>query len=123
MIQRCLRLVKTIGEHLPGLFLVAMADALAGKGEASPEEIEQEVAGLLERLQQVEQENVAPVRTSPPLISGKDLIKHLHLTPSPQFRKILDQVEEAYMEQSIATREQGLALAESIVKNQDSTHA
>ena len=108
---------------MPGLFLVAMADALAGKGEASPEEIEQEVAGLLERLQQVEQENVAPVRTAAPLISGKDLINHLHLTPGPQFRKILEQVEDAYMEQSITTREQGLVLAESIVKNQDSTHA
>ena len=122
-LKACLRLVKTIGEHLPGLFLVAMADALAGKGEASPEEIEQEVAGLLERLQQVEQENVAPVRTAAPMISGKDLINHLHLTPSPQFRKILEQVEDAYMEQSITTREQGLVLAESIVKNQDSTHA
>jgi len=110
-LKACLRLVKSIGEHLPGLFLLAMADALAGKGEGSPEAMEQEVAGLFNRLQQVEQEHVAPVRTAPPLITGKDLINELHLIPGPLFRRILEQVEEAQMEHTISTREQALALA------------
>lgn len=60
-----------------------MSDALAGKGEASPDDIEQEVAGLFDRLLQVEEKHVTPVRTAPPLITGRDLIEELRLTPGP----------------------------------------
>uniref|UniRef100_UPI0040568276 HD domain-containing protein n=1 Tax=Candidatus Electrothrix sp. TaxID=2170559 RepID=UPI0040568276 len=112
-LKACLRLVRKIGDHLPGLFLLAMSDALAGKGEASPEDIEQEVAGLFAHLLEVEEKHVAPVRTAPPLITGKDLIEKLGLTPGPLFREILDQVEEAHMEHRISTREEALALAAS----------
>ena len=117
-LKACLRLVKSIAEHLPGLFLLAMADALAGKGEASPEAIEQEVSGLFNRLHRVEQENVAPVRAALPLITGNDLIKELHLKPGPEFRRILSLVEEAHMEQTISTRKQALDLAKSEAGNQ-----
>ncbi len=110
-LKACLRLVKSIGSHLPGLFLLAMADALAGKGESSPEQIEQEVAGLFQRLVLVEEEHVAPVRTAPPLITGNDLISELKLQPGPLFRTILEQVEEAQMEHAISTRRQALDLA------------
>lgn len=110
-LKACLRLVRKVGATLPGLFMLAMADALAGKGEGSPEEIEREVAGLFERLQQVREEHVAPVRAAPPLITGRDLIRDLELEPGPLFRKILDRVEEARMEHLISTRKQALALA------------
>ena len=110
-LKACLRLVKTMGDDLPGLFLLAMADALAGKGEGSPEAMEQEVAGLFMKLLQVEEEHVAPVRSAPPLLTGQDLIHELGLKPGPCFREILELVEEAQMEHSISTREQGLALA------------
>lgn len=110
-LRACLRLVRKIKEHLPGLFLLAMSDALAGKGEASPQDIEQEVAGLFDRLLRVEEKHVTPVRSAPPLITGKDLIEELDLTPGPLFKEILEQVEEAHMEQRISTRAQALALA------------
>jgi poly(A) polymerase len=110
--KACLRLIRKIGVHLPGLFLLAMADALAGKGENSPEEIEAEVAGLFARLCTLEESHVAPVRRAPPLITGNDLITELHLSPGPIFRTILEHVEEAQMEQRIATRSEALALAE-----------
>lgn len=110
-LKACLRLVRKIGDKLPGLFMLAMADALAGKGEGSPEEMEQEVAGLFERLWRVRQEYVAPVCSAPPLLSGHDLIKELHLEPGPLFRIILEQVEEARMEHRISTRKQALELA------------
>ena len=116
-LKACLRLVKSMAGHLPGLFLLAMADALAGKGEGSPEAIEQEVSDLFNRMQLVEQEHVFPVRTAPPLITGKDLINELYLSPGPLFRKILEQVEEAHMEHIISTREQALALAAKYAGN------
>jgi poly(A) polymerase len=110
-LKACLRLIRSLGNNLPGLFMLAMADALAGKGEGSPEEIEQEVAGLFNRMQQVWQEHVTPVRESPPLITGRDLINELGLEPGPIFRRILGLVEEAQMEHRIMTRSQALALA------------
>jgi poly(A) polymerase len=118
--KACLRLVKAMADHLPGLFLLAMADALAGKGESSPEDIEQEVSGLFTRLEEVEQKYVAPVRTAPPLITGKDLINELQLHPGPLFRRILEQVEEAHMEHAISTRGQALALAAEYAKKYES---
>lgn len=118
-LKACLRLVRKIGEHLPGLFLVAMSDALAGKGEASPDDIEQEVAGLFDRLLQVEEKHVTPVRTAPPLITGRDLIEEFRLTPGPLFREILEQVEEAHMEHRISTRAEALALAASAAEKKN----
>ncbi|MCI5148067.1 MAG: HD domain-containing protein [Candidatus Electrothrix sp. MAN1_4] len=118
-LKACLRLVRKINEHLPGLFLLAMSDALAGKGEASPEDIEQEVAGLFAHLLEVEEKHVTPVRTSPPLITGRDLIEKLGLTPGPLFREILEQVEEAHMEHRISTHDEALALAASVAESLD----
>ncbi len=110
-LKACLRLVRTMGDDLPGLFLLAMADSLAGKGEGRPEEMEGEVAALFARLEEVRRQNVVPVRQAPPLITGRDLIEELHLEPGPIFRHILARVEEAQMEKTISSRDQALALA------------
>lgn len=112
--KACLRLVRAIGDHLPGLFLLAMADALAGKGEGSPAAIEKEVADIFDRLMRVETEHVAPVRKATPLITGKDLITALGLEPGPLFREILEKVEESHMAHTIHTREQALSLARQL---------
>jgi poly(A) polymerase len=116
-LRACLRLLRDVGGQLPGLFLLAMADALAGKGEASPEAIEEEVSRLFSHLLRIEREHVAPVQTAPPLITGHDLITELNLVPGPLFRTILDKVEEAQMEHSISSREEALALAKAVAVN------
>uniref|UniRef100_UPI0040561B5E HD domain-containing protein n=1 Tax=Candidatus Electronema sp. TaxID=2698783 RepID=UPI0040561B5E len=113
-LRACLRLIRDAGGQLPGLFLLAMADALAGKGEDSPEAIEEEVSGLFAQLLRIEQEHVAPVQAAPPLITGNDLITELHLVPGPLFRIILDKIEEAQMEHTISSRAEALALAAAI---------
>lgn len=110
-LKACLRLVKKAGSLLPGLFLLAMADALAGQGEGRPDEIEQEVDALFSRMEEVRSEHVEPVRAGPPLITGRDLIEELHLEPGPMFRRILESVEDARMEKRIGTREEALSMA------------
>ncbi|WP_457574190.1 CCA tRNA nucleotidyltransferase [Desulfolithobacter sp.] len=110
-LKACLRLIRSLGEHLPGLFLLAMADALAGRGDARPEEMEDELARLFVRMEQVRCDHVEPVRRGKPLLTGRDLIGELHLRPGPVFKEILEAVEEAHMEKKIHTREQALALA------------
>lgn len=119
-LKACLRLIKAAGGgYLPGLFLLAMADALAGKGEASPEAIEQEVSGLFALLLDIERDHVAPVQAAPPLITGNDLITELNLVPGPLFRIILDKIEEAQMEHAISSRAEALALAAAMAANPD----
>ena len=113
-LRGCLRLIKTVDEELPGLFMLAMADSLAGKGEGRPDKIEQENAELFSRLYQIWQERVIPIRKDPPLITGKDLLEKLGLPPGPLFRTILDLVEEARMEGRLTSRDQALKLAGEI---------
>ncbi len=112
-LKACLRLINKMGDDLPGLFLLAMADALAGRGEGRPEEMEDEVAALFARLDEVRRQNVLPVRSAPPLLTGHDLIRELGLEPGPIFREILARIEEAQMEKRIRDRRQALALAAS----------
>ncbi|WP_456473268.1 CCA tRNA nucleotidyltransferase [Desulfolithobacter sp.] len=113
-LKACLRLIRALGEHLPGLFLLGMADALAGRGDARPEEMEAELARLFARVEQVRREHVEPVRRGKPLLTGHDLIEELQLSPGPIFREILETVEEAHMEKKISTRDQALALAAAL---------
>lgn len=107
----CLRLIKTVDEELPSLFMLAMADALAGKGDGSPEKIEKEVAALFAHLYRLRQERVIPIQRAAPLITGKDLIEELALQPGPLFREILEFIEDAQFEGRIISRRQALKLA------------
>jgi poly(A) polymerase len=110
-LKACLRLVRAAGEALPGLFLVAMADALAGKGTGSPEKMEEELALLYDKLLRVWQERVHPVQSAQPLLNGHDLIHELGLRPGPLMGKILNRLQDARMEGRVATRSEALALA------------
>ncbi len=112
-LKACLRLVRLVGPDLPGLFLLSMADALAGLGEGRPDEVEREVATLFARMEDVRREHVEPVRSGPPLLTGQDLIEELDLEPGPLFGKILDAVEEAHMVRQTMSRQEALELARS----------
>lgn len=114
-IKACIRLVKSIEPDLPGLFLLSMADALAGRGHDRPPGMEEELQKLFCRLFQVQQDNMLPVRTAPPLLTGKDLIDRFQLEPGPVFKEILTAIEEARMEQTVVTRAEALDLAAALV--------
>lgn len=103
--RACLRLVKAMGEDLPGLFLLAMADSLAGQGTGKPREMEAQLADLFAEVHGVYEEHIRPVLSSPPLLSGHDLIRDFALTPGPVFRKILDGLEQARVEGEVADQD------------------
>ncbi|MDW7773197.1 MAG: HD domain-containing protein [Desulfobulbaceae bacterium] len=115
-VKACLRLLRAAESDLPGLFLLGMADAAAGQGEDRPEEMEREMAELFAHLEQIRKKHMEPVRSGPPLLTGKDLLDELQLEPGPIFRKILEAVEEAHMENAISSREEALALAGRVLK-------
>ncbi len=114
-VKACIRLIKKMGQYLPGLFLLAMADARAGRGEGRPLEVEKELSELYVRLETVRANNVIPVLQEGALLRGKDLIKQLQLQPGPIFKVILEQVQEAQMEKKIVTQEQALEMAREII--------
>ncbi|HIJ90520.1 MAG: HD domain-containing protein [Desulfobulbaceae bacterium] len=107
--KACLRLVKAVGDELAGLFLLAMADSLAGQGVGKPEGMEANLAALLFEVHGVYEEYIQPVFAGPPLVTGHDLIGIFALEPGPVFKEILEGVVTAQVEGVVANREQALA--------------
>ncbi|MFA7383093.1 MAG: HDIG domain-containing metalloprotein [Desulfurivibrionaceae bacterium] len=107
--KACLRLVKAVGDDLAGLFLLAMADSLAGQGVGKPMEMEINLAALFREVQGVYAEYIQPVLSSPSLVTGHDLITLFGLAPGPLFKEILDGLMTAQVEGLVKDREQALA--------------
>jgi len=91
--RACLKIAKAAGEDLVGLFLLAMADSLAGEGEGKPAGMEREVASLFSEVYSTYVLRVKPVLDRLP-INGHDLIKYLHLQPGPIFGEIFSELEQ-----------------------------
>ncbi len=109
-----IRMIRKAGPALPGLFLLSMADALAGQGVERIEGMERELAELFQHLEKIRAEHVEPVRSGPPLLTGRELIEVLQLRPGPIFKEILAAIEEARMEGTINDYPGALQLAKKI---------
>lgn len=107
-VKACLRLIKTIGEDFPGLFLLAMADSLAGQGLKKPPDMEKSLTALYEHIDEVYQKNIKPVLKSPRLLTGHDLERIFDLTPGPIFKKILTGLEKAQVAKEVKTRQEAV---------------
>jgi poly(A) polymerase len=113
-----LKMVKTIGDDLPGLFALAMADSLAGQGPDRPANIEMELVDLFLKVDEVVRNQIQPVMVGPKLIRGQDLID-LKLTPGPVFREILDEIEQAQVSGEVNDRKQALGLLKQIISERN----
>jgi len=114
-LRAAIRMIRKAGDDLPGLFLLAMADSLAGQGVERLEGMEEELARLYRQLEQIRSEHVAPVQAALPLLTGRDLIEILHLQPGPVFKKILAAIEEAQMAGEVDDVNGALRLAKKMV--------
>ncbi len=103
--QRAMRrFFADLQEEWVGVLLLAVADALATEnGDVS--KLKRLILQLV-RFRE-EQEEKGKIQR---LISGDDLIRELHLEPGPEFREILERVEEEQLEGRISTREEALEL-------------
>ena len=102
--RAALKLCHRAGNSLAGLFLLAMSDSLASRGEKKPERMEEELVALFATVQTIYDENIAPVLHGPRLLSGKDLIEEFKLVPGPLFAEILSELEAARVEGKIVDR-------------------
>jgi len=108
------RLVKDAGPELAGGCALAMADSLAGQGPQKPADADARLAALADTAWDFFQEQLAARRGQPRLLTGHDL-KALGLSPGPEFRRLLEAVEEAQWEGQVKTREEALALVRRMI--------
>jgi poly(A) polymerase len=100
-----LRICKKAGDELPGLFVLAMADSLAGQGVDKPEHMEEELAELFGEITEARRKYIDPALHGKKLLSGYDLIEKFNLQPGPVFRRIFSDLEIAQVEGEVMTRE------------------
>jgi poly(A) polymerase len=105
----------------PDILLLSLADTRAKKPPAhAPEaEFEQFVRELYHQYETGFKSSL----DIPALITGHDLIQHLHLTPSPLFKQILARTRESQLSGQITTREEALHLAARIITSPDPLEA
>ena len=92
------RFIKAGRPELPGVFLLAMADSLAGQGVLKPPDAEEVLADFCDQVYVFLKEHLEPMEQRPRWLTGDDLIQEFHLTPGPEFRRLLTAVEEAALE-------------------------
>ncbi len=114
--KACLKLAKRAGDDLIGLFFLAMADSLAGKGDMKPEAMEEELGALLCEVLETYGRDIAPALNGPRFVTGKDLIEIFSLQPGREFSRILDALQEAQVEGEVKDRADALFWVEQFLK-------
>ena len=109
-------LVRGVGQDYPGLFMLAMADSLAGCGPGKPPRMEEDMATLFAETDQAYRKTIQPV-LSKRLVSGDDLIALFGLQPGPHFRTIFDSLEEARVEGRVRDRGEALEWIKNYLKS------
>lgn len=105
-----LKLIKAVGNELIGLFLLAMADSLAGCGPGKPPGMEEALATLFDDIYQINQKVLQPVLTNSLLLNGKDLIS-LGQKPGPSFGLFFDELEIRQVDNPQMTKDEALEMA------------
>lgn len=103
-----LKICRKAGENLIGLFLIAMADCLAGQGDDKVDAVEEELTHLFNTVERLNREKVIPVLSGPKLLTGHDLIDTLGISPGPDFKEILEALDLAVIEGTVSDREGAL---------------
>jgi poly(A) polymerase len=119
--QRALnRFLKAGRPELPGVFILAMADSLAGQGPLKPPDAEAVLADFCDQVYVFLTERIEPLEQRPRWLTGNDLIKEFGLAPGPEFRRLLAAVQDAAVEGSINSREEALKLVKNMLRHEKS---
>lgn len=110
------RLCRRFDKESVGLFLVFLADLSATRGPARPTGDD---ARALERTREVLDWYLDVQPRKPPLVNGHDLMRTFGLAPGPHLGALLKQLVELQDCGQISTKEQALAMAETLIKGKD----
>lgn len=106
------RLFKELGDDVLGLFVLAVADACAGRDPRAPPGRAAALGGLCGRLWDCYRSRVRPVLAGPRLLTGDDLQRVFGLTPGPRFKTLLEDLDVAQVEGQVQTREEAIRWVE-----------
>jgi len=95
------------------ILLLALADMRAKQMSAQTTDTEFEL--FVMELTHRYEVDFRPSLEIPSLISGHDLIHHLHLTPSPLFKQILVRTRERQLAGQITTQKEALKFAADVI--------
>ena len=109
-----IRFFNKCGDNTPALLLHTIAD-IQGKGNKDNAR-DEDFISFAKKMIQDYISAFKPEKKLPPLLTGYDLMAEFGLTPSPLFKKILNNVEEARLCKTIGSREDALILAKKIIK-------
>ncbi len=77
---------------------------------------EAEILSFCRKLLSFYHEEIRPRMEMMPLITGNDLIREFHLTPSPLFKKILTEIEDKTLAGEISSRDEALKAVRGMLK-------
>ena len=109
-----MRMFRRIGDDMPELLLLAMADRLSARGpEITDEIVKKNIQGLyffLEEYRKLQEE----VTKIPKLVDGNEVMEIFKISPSPILGKILKDLNEAQISGDVNTREEALEFIKKI---------
>ena len=108
------RLLRDTGGDYPALFLLAMADSMAGAGPLKPKDLDEQLARLFSRIHAFYLDHVKPIEQAPRLITGKDVMKELGIGPGPVVGRLLEAVEAARMDGRVGSSQEALELVKRL---------
>ena len=111
-----LKLIKAVGDELIGLFLLSMADSLAGCGPGKPLGMEDSLSALFGEIYHVNKKILQPVLSNPLLLNGRDLIR-LGQNPGPDFSRFFRELEILQIDNPKMTKSEALQIAATFFKS------
>ena len=100
------------------ILLLSMADHLATHGPDTQLQRWVERLGLISQMFEVYFSRHEEVVAPQPLVNGNDIMQELGLPPGKQIGVILEAIREAQASGEVATREEALALARGMMRNE-----
>lgn len=100
------RLLNHLKQDYPALFLLAMADSMAGCGPLKPADLDERLSRLWCIVHNFYVTELHPLQTRKRLLTGRDIQEILNIPPGPIIGKALNELEIAELEGRVRTREQ-----------------
>ncbi|AGY59382.1 CCA tRNA nucleotidyltransferase [Gloeobacter kilaueensis] len=108
------RLCRDLGEMLPALLVLALADRRSTRGPLVRAADFERAEALTHLLLEHYYTPADPLAHPPVLLDGRDLMRALALPPGPIVGRLLAAIQEAQATGEVADREQALALAQKL---------
>jgi poly(A) polymerase len=100
------RLLNHLKQDYPALFLLAMADSMAGCGPLKPADLDERLSRLWCIVHHFYVKELHPLQTRKRLLTGRDIQEILQIHPGPIIGRALNELEIAELEGRVRTREQ-----------------